>query len=175
VFQNELYNGIPDVTVWRLLRKRLHLKAYKLSIVQRLELDVVLARTLATGFVLLVYLLRHNTVEIVSHDHSSYVPELFRNQNKHCPRLKPFAVSGIIIFVTAKGELTTLNGRYASLVGAGSESRKSSEVSVEGAGPEAGSLLQRASVLTSWRLGCITVGLSCAGHVMDLSGKSLAD
>ena len=28
--------GIPNVTVWRVLRKRLHLKAYKLSIVQHL-------------------------------------------------------------------------------------------------------------------------------------------
>jgi hypothetical protein len=32
VFQKELYNGIPYVTVWRVLRKRLHLEAYKLSI-----------------------------------------------------------------------------------------------------------------------------------------------
>jgi hypothetical protein len=32
VFQKEFYNGIPNVAVWRLLRKRLHLKAYKLSI-----------------------------------------------------------------------------------------------------------------------------------------------
>jgi hypothetical protein len=31
-FQKELYNGISNVTVWRVLRKRLHLKAYKLSI-----------------------------------------------------------------------------------------------------------------------------------------------
>jgi hypothetical protein len=36
VFQKELHNGIPTVTVWRLLRKRLYLKVYKLSIVQRL-------------------------------------------------------------------------------------------------------------------------------------------
>jgi hypothetical protein len=30
----KLYNGIPSVTVWQVLRKRLHLKAYELSIVQ---------------------------------------------------------------------------------------------------------------------------------------------
>jgi hypothetical protein len=36
-FKNQFYNGIRDVTVWRVLRKRLHLKAYKLSIVQHLE------------------------------------------------------------------------------------------------------------------------------------------
>jgi hypothetical protein len=30
-FKKELYNGIPNVTVCRVLRKRLHLKAYKLS------------------------------------------------------------------------------------------------------------------------------------------------
>jgi hypothetical protein len=34
VFEKELYNGIPNVTVWRVLLKHLHLKAYKLSIVQ---------------------------------------------------------------------------------------------------------------------------------------------
>jgi hypothetical protein len=34
VFQKELYNGILNVAVWKVLRKSLHLKAYKLSIVQ---------------------------------------------------------------------------------------------------------------------------------------------
>jgi hypothetical protein len=34
VFQKKFYNGIPKATVCRVLRKRLHLKAYKLSIVQ---------------------------------------------------------------------------------------------------------------------------------------------
>jgi hypothetical protein len=33
-FQKELYTGIPNVTVWRVLRKRLHLQACKVSIVQ---------------------------------------------------------------------------------------------------------------------------------------------
>jgi hypothetical protein len=33
MFQKELYNGIPNVTVWQMLGKRLHLKAYKLPIV----------------------------------------------------------------------------------------------------------------------------------------------
>jgi hypothetical protein len=37
VFQEELYNDIPNVTAWRVLRKRLHLKAYKLSIDQGVE------------------------------------------------------------------------------------------------------------------------------------------
>jgi hypothetical protein len=36
VFQKELYNDISNVTVWRLSRKRLHLKEYKLSIVKHL-------------------------------------------------------------------------------------------------------------------------------------------
>jgi hypothetical protein len=36
VFQKEFYNCIPNVAVWRVLRKRLRLKAYKLYIVQRL-------------------------------------------------------------------------------------------------------------------------------------------
>jgi hypothetical protein len=31
----QLYNGIPNVTVWRVLRKRLHVKTHKLSIVQQ--------------------------------------------------------------------------------------------------------------------------------------------
>jgi hypothetical protein len=29
VFEKELYNGIPNVTVWRMLRRRLQLKEYK--------------------------------------------------------------------------------------------------------------------------------------------------
>jgi hypothetical protein len=33
----ELYDVIPDVTVWRVLRKSLHLQAYKLFIVQGIE------------------------------------------------------------------------------------------------------------------------------------------
>jgi hypothetical protein len=41
VFLKELYIGIPTVTVWRVLPKRLHLKAYKLSIVQHLERWIV--------------------------------------------------------------------------------------------------------------------------------------
>jgi hypothetical protein len=31
VFQKELYSGIPNVAVWRVLRQRLYLKAYKLD------------------------------------------------------------------------------------------------------------------------------------------------
>jgi hypothetical protein len=34
VFRKELYSGIPNDTMWRVLLKRVHLKAYKLSIVQ---------------------------------------------------------------------------------------------------------------------------------------------
>jgi hypothetical protein len=37
VFQKELYHGIPNVTVWRVLQKLLHLKEYKLSIVQGVQ------------------------------------------------------------------------------------------------------------------------------------------
>jgi hypothetical protein len=38
VFQKEIYYStcIPNVTVWRVLRKHLNLKAYKLSVVQHL-------------------------------------------------------------------------------------------------------------------------------------------
>jgi hypothetical protein len=32
--KKQLYNGIPNVTVWQVLWKRLHLKAYKLFIVE---------------------------------------------------------------------------------------------------------------------------------------------
>jgi hypothetical protein len=40
VFQKELCNGLPTVTVWRVLQKRFHLKAYKLSIaVQHLSVS----------------------------------------------------------------------------------------------------------------------------------------
>jgi hypothetical protein len=34
VFQKEFYSGIPNVSVWGMLRKRLRFKTYKLSIVQ---------------------------------------------------------------------------------------------------------------------------------------------
>jgi hypothetical protein len=44
VFKKELYNGIPNVTVWRVLRRRLHLKVYKVSIVQYLERRIVCVR-----------------------------------------------------------------------------------------------------------------------------------
>jgi hypothetical protein len=37
VFRKELYNGIPNVTVWRVLRKRLHSKKYKLCIVRGVQ------------------------------------------------------------------------------------------------------------------------------------------
>ncbi|PNF38889.1 hypothetical protein B7P43_G09910 [Cryptotermes secundus] len=41
--------GIPNVTVWRVLRKRLHLKAYKLSIVQHLtDADKVVRKEFCT-------------------------------------------------------------------------------------------------------------------------------
>jgi hypothetical protein len=38
VFQKEFYRGIPNVTVWRVLRKRSHLREYKLSIVEGVDL-----------------------------------------------------------------------------------------------------------------------------------------
>jgi hypothetical protein len=41
VFQKELYNVIPNVTVWPVLRKLLHLKTYKLFIVQGVERWIV--------------------------------------------------------------------------------------------------------------------------------------
>jgi hypothetical protein len=37
MFQKEPYNCSPNVTVWLVSRKRLHLKAYKLSIFQGVE------------------------------------------------------------------------------------------------------------------------------------------
>jgi hypothetical protein len=44
VIQEELYNGTPNLTVWRVLRKHLHLKVYKLSIVQSVNVFVTLAK-----------------------------------------------------------------------------------------------------------------------------------
>jgi hypothetical protein len=41
VFQKEIYNGITNIAVWRVLRNRLHLKLYKLPIVQHLERRIV--------------------------------------------------------------------------------------------------------------------------------------
>jgi hypothetical protein len=37
VLQKELYSGIPNVTVRRVLQKRLHLKAYKLFFILGVE------------------------------------------------------------------------------------------------------------------------------------------
>jgi hypothetical protein len=37
VFHKELYNANPNVTVWRVLQKRLHIRAYKLSVVQGVQ------------------------------------------------------------------------------------------------------------------------------------------
>jgi hypothetical protein len=37
MFKKELYSSILNVAVWRVLRERLHLKAYKLSIAQHVE------------------------------------------------------------------------------------------------------------------------------------------
>jgi hypothetical protein len=37
MFQKELYSGNPNVIVWLVLRKHLHLEAYKLSSVQDVE------------------------------------------------------------------------------------------------------------------------------------------
>jgi hypothetical protein len=37
MLQKELYNSIPNVTAWRVLRKYLHLKVYKLSSVQDVQ------------------------------------------------------------------------------------------------------------------------------------------
>jgi hypothetical protein len=44
VFQKELFNSIPTITAWRVLRKRLHLKAYKLSIVQGIGITLASVR-----------------------------------------------------------------------------------------------------------------------------------
>jgi hypothetical protein len=41
VFQKELYNGTPNDIVWRVLRKPLHFKAYKLFTVKYLELWII--------------------------------------------------------------------------------------------------------------------------------------
>jgi hypothetical protein len=39
--KKELCKGILNVTVWRVLRKRLRLKAYKVFVIQRLELRII--------------------------------------------------------------------------------------------------------------------------------------
>jgi hypothetical protein len=44
VSKKELYNDIPNVTAWRVLRKRLLLKAHKLSIVQGVYVSDTLVR-----------------------------------------------------------------------------------------------------------------------------------
>jgi hypothetical protein len=51
--KKELYYRIPNVSVWRVLRKRLHLKAYKLSIVQHHKRSIVCKPLRLTFFVTL--------------------------------------------------------------------------------------------------------------------------
>jgi hypothetical protein len=41
VFKKELHNGIPNVTVWQVLRKHLYLKTYKLPIVEGVQQWIV--------------------------------------------------------------------------------------------------------------------------------------
>jgi hypothetical protein len=57
-FKKELYYSIPNVAVWRVLRKRLHLKAYKLFIVQHLER---LIHTAVTRLPPYVHIARYST------------------------------------------------------------------------------------------------------------------
>jgi hypothetical protein len=52
-FKKEPYNDIPNDAVWRVLRKRLHLKAYKLSIIQHLERWIVCTPLSVNAFVTL--------------------------------------------------------------------------------------------------------------------------
>jgi hypothetical protein len=52
-FKKERYNGIPNVTVWQVLRKYLCLKAYKLSIFQYLERWIVCTPLNVNSFVTL--------------------------------------------------------------------------------------------------------------------------
>jgi hypothetical protein len=44
VFLEELYSGILHVALWRILRKRLHSKVYKLSNVEDVEQWIVCTR-----------------------------------------------------------------------------------------------------------------------------------
>jgi hypothetical protein len=53
MFQKEIYNGSPNVIVWRVLRKRLYLKACKLSIVQHFERWIVFTSSSVNVFVTL--------------------------------------------------------------------------------------------------------------------------
>jgi hypothetical protein len=53
VFQKMLYNGIPSVTVWQVLRKPLHFKAYELSSIQHLEQWIVRTPLSANAFITL--------------------------------------------------------------------------------------------------------------------------
>jgi hypothetical protein len=54
MFQKELYSGIPNVIVWRLLRNRLHLEVYILSFVEDVERWIVCTPLDLNVFVTLV-------------------------------------------------------------------------------------------------------------------------
>jgi hypothetical protein len=61
--------GIPNITVWRVLRKRLHLKAYKLSIVHQLRdadqvvREKICMQILIVGECILLLYVRNKTPE----------------------------------------------------------------------------------------------------------------
>jgi hypothetical protein len=55
VFQKKLYNGISNLTVLRILRKRLYLKAYELYIVLDLGLRTVCTPLSVNVFITLEY------------------------------------------------------------------------------------------------------------------------
>jgi hypothetical protein len=50
MLQKDLYNGIPNVTVWRVLRKSLHLKVYKQTMSSLHAYKYKIFVTLAKGY-----------------------------------------------------------------------------------------------------------------------------
>jgi hypothetical protein len=68
VVSERALQSIPHVTVWRVLRKRLHWKAYRLSVVQHLE-DSSISSTIVKLF------LKHPVFPVhVGEAHKSYFP-----------------------------------------------------------------------------------------------------
>jgi hypothetical protein len=84
VFQKYIYNCIPEATVWGMLRKHLHLKKYKLSIVQGIERWIVYMPLCINSFVTLATQqhLEYHRKDLLKHP--TLLAEVTLNRN--CPR-----------------------------------------------------------------------------------------
>jgi hypothetical protein len=64
MFQKELYNSIPNVTMWWVLWKRLHLNVFKLSIFELVERWLAYLVTSSVSFVVVSTNLENSSLNL---------------------------------------------------------------------------------------------------------------